>query len=204
MIDKSIKSNDILKVVAVHDSLCGRKGFHHAHGSRPSARRQQQEQCHPNRGTSEMLSHGPSRTSVAGSIAGIRKVGYMALAHGHRRDLPTSRYLGERNHSRAPRYHRELAWQPASPGGRHPAAVSAYTIADANPAAHDRSPPIYIHAAMPLDRANAGPLTSALQITVARCRGSKQWIPSVPGSRRPGNRPACGRPSRSVPLPPYW
>ena len=46
---KSIGSNDVLKVVAVHDSLSGREGFHHVHGPRPSARCQQREQCYPDR-----------------------------------------------------------------------------------------------------------------------------------------------------------
>jgi hypothetical protein len=81
MIDKSIESNDVLKVVAVHDSLSGWKGFRHVHGPRPSAGCKQREQCYPNRGMSITLSHGRSRSPVAGSITGIVEIGYTDAHH---------------------------------------------------------------------------------------------------------------------------
>jgi hypothetical protein len=83
MIDEAIKPNDILRVVAVHDSLSGREAFRHSHWARPSARRRRQEQCYPDCGTLNMFSHGLSRSSVAGSIIEVIDIGDRA-ARVHR------------------------------------------------------------------------------------------------------------------------
>jgi hypothetical protein len=81
MIDKAIKSNDILHIVAVHDGLSGREAFDHSHWARPSGRRRQQEQGQPDRGTLNVFSHGLSRTPVAAfmieAIDGGYKVDHM-------------------------------------------------------------------------------------------------------------------------------
>jgi hypothetical protein len=96
MIDEAIKPNDILRVVAVHDSPERPEAFRHSHWARPSAHRRQQEQCYPNRGTLNMFSHGPSH--VAGSIIEVVDVRYrVPRVHffqfcGLRR-APTSRLL---------------------------------------------------------------------------------------------------------------